>query len=141
MSHVAGVIIVHALIAALTGESAKSTAVEPVLNSVESAIVRKTNAERAKYGRSPLTIDASLLQSARRHAQWMTHNRTMHHASNGAVAENIAMGQRSSSKVIRTWMNSPGHRANILNSRYRRIGVAAYRTSDGRNYWCQQFLR
>ena len=38
-------------------------------------------------------------------------------------------------------MNSPGHRANILNPGYRRIGVAAYRTPEGTVYWCQQFLQ
>jgi uncharacterized protein YkwD len=56
------------------------------------------------------------------------------------VAENIAMGQPSVRGVINSWMTSPGHRANILNARYRRLGVAAYRTPDGTIYWCQQFL-
>ena len=51
------------------------------------------------------------------------------------------MGQNSSAEVINAWMNSSGHRANILNPSYTRIGVAAYVTPGGTIYWCQQFLR
>jgi uncharacterized protein YkwD len=57
------------------------------------------------------------------------------------VAENIAMGQPHSSDVVRSWMNSSGHRANILNGGHLRIGVAAYRTDNGTIFWCQQFRR
>ena len=57
------------------------------------------------------------------------------------VAENIAMGQPHSSDVVRCWMNSSGHRANILNSGHGRIGVAAFRTDNGTIFWCQQFRR
>ena len=57
------------------------------------------------------------------------------------MAENIAMGQRTSNEVLNSWMNSSGHRANILNRSYRRIGVAAYTTPQGTIYWCQQFLQ
>ena len=57
------------------------------------------------------------------------------------VAENIAMGQRNSKEAVRDWMTSRGHRANILNRSYQRIGAAAYRTKSGTIYWCQQFLR
>ena len=57
-----------------------------------------------------------------------------------AVAENIASGQSTPGEAIRDWMNSAGHRANILNARYTRIGAAAYRGPDGQVYWCQQFL-
>jgi uncharacterized protein YkwD len=57
------------------------------------------------------------------------------------VAENIAMGQRSSTEAVQSWMSSPGHRANILDASYTRIGVSAYRTPDGTIFWCQQFLQ
>jgi uncharacterized protein YkwD len=105
---------------------------------VEVAIVNETNAQRAKYGLPPLELDPNLLQTARQHAWWMTRNRTMQHG-NYPVAENIAMGQRSSTEVVNCWMNSSGHRANILNRGHRRIGVAAYTTPSGTTYWCQQF--
>jgi uncharacterized protein YkwD len=78
------------------------------------------------------------LGSARKHAAWMTNNRSMTHTSQ-AVGENIAMGQQSSTDVLNAWMNSDGHRANILNPGYTRIGVAAYTTPEGTIFWCQQF--
>lgn len=105
---------------------------------VEEAVVAQTNAERAQNGLPPLELDPSLTQTARQQAWWMTRNRSMQHG-NYPVAENIAMGQRSSGEVVRSWMNSSGHRANILNRRHRRIGVAAYTTPEGTTYWCQQF--
>ena len=51
------------------------------------------------------------------------------------------MGQNSPQEALNSWMNSSGHRANILNSGYGRIGVAAYRSSSGTTFWCQQFAR
>ncbi len=91
-------------------------------------------------GLRPLMLDLRLLFSARRHAQWMSHNHVMQHTS-APVAENIAMGQNSPQEALNSWMNSSGHRANILNSGYTKIGVAAYRSSNGTTFWCQQFAR
>jgi len=111
-----------------------------LLNPVEERIVQKTNAERRRHGLAPLLIDGHLVRSARRHTAWMTRSRTLRHTT-GDVGENIAMGQQSSHEAVRSWMNSSGHRANILSTGYRKIGVAAYTASDGTVYWCQQFLR
>ena len=86
----------------------------------------------------PLQVDEDLMKSARDHAQWMGRNRAFQH-TRAAVAENIAMGQRDSSEALSSWMNSSGHRANILNPGHRRIGVAAFQTVEGLIYWCQQF--
>ena len=49
------------------------------------------------------------------------------------------MGQPSASEAVRSWMNSSGHRANMLGSGYTRIGVAVAYSSNGTPYWCQQF--
>jgi uncharacterized protein YkwD len=107
---------------------------------VELEVVKATNAERARHGLPALELDPNLVTTARRHTWWMTRNRSMTHG-NYPVAENIAMGQRSSGEVLNSWMNSSGHRANILNRGHRRIGVAAYTTSNGTVYWCQQFTQ
>ena len=107
---------------------------------IEENVVKYTNAQRAKYGLAALEIDHDLMDSARQHAAWMASNRRLIHTSR-PVAENIAMGQPHSQSVVGDWMNSSGHRANILNRGYRRIGVAAYRTPGGTIYWCQQFRR
>jgi uncharacterized protein YkwD len=108
------------------------------LAAIEANIVSYTNDERARYGLPALEVDKELMDTAREHAAWMTENQSMVHTSR-PVAENIAMGQPHSSDVVQSWMNSPGHRANILNPGHRRIGVAAYRTASGVIFWCQQF--
>jgi uncharacterized protein YkwD len=112
----------------------------PSLHPIEARVIERTNSQRVRHGLRPLIVDHGLLRSARQHAAWMTRSRSMVHTTK-PVGENIAMGQRSSSEVVTTWMNSSGHRANILNAGYTRIGVAAYTTPDGTIYWCQQFLR
>ena len=110
------------------------------LVAIEAHVVSYTNQERARYGLPPLEVDKELMETAREHCAWMTRNRTMVHTRR-PVAENIAMGQPHSSDVVRAWMNSSGHRANILNAGHRRIGVAAFRTESGTIFWCQQFRR
>jgi uncharacterized protein YkwD len=110
------------------------------LRQIEKNIVTFTNQERQRYGLPPLKVDPTLVESARRHAIWMTSNQTLQH-TNQPVAENIAVGQPTSQDAVRSWMNSSGHRANILSGGHGRIGVAAYRTAHGTIYWCQQFLR
>jgi uncharacterized YkwD family protein len=54
-----------------------------------------------------------------------------------AAGENIAMGQRTPQEVVTAWMNSPGHRANILNANFTHLGVG-YVASG--NYWTQMFI-
>jgi uncharacterized protein YkwD len=108
------------------------------LATIEANIVSYTNEERVRYGLPEFKVDKELMQTSREHAAWMTRNRSMVHTWR-PVAENIAMGQPHSSDAVRAWMNSSGHRANILNSGHRRIGVAAFRTDEGTIFWCQQF--
>ena len=108
-----------------------------VLTGGESQIIEKTNEARSINGIPPLVVDCRLMGSARRHAQRMAHAASMFHSS--GVAENVATGQPFASDAVVVWLHSPGHRANILNGRYRRIGVAGVVGPDGRTYWVQQF--
>jgi len=110
------------------------------LNRFEHQVIERTNAQRRFFGLRALEVDHRLVGSARRHTAWMTRNRNLQHTT-APVGENIAMGQRNSGEVVTAWMNSPGHRQNILHTGYRKIGVASYTASDGTIYWCQQFLR
>ena len=55
------------------------------------------------------------------------------------AGENIAWGKRSPEEVMNGWMNSSGYRANILNSSFKKIGVACYVGANGRTYWTQLF--
>ncbi len=58
---------------------------------------------------------------------------------NGWVGENIAYGYPTAKSVMRAWMRSPGHRANILRPQFRRIGLGMSTDSNGRIYWVQNF--
>jgi uncharacterized protein YkwD len=55
------------------------------------------------------------------------------------VAENIAYGQKTPEDVMKTWMNSYGHRSNILNSNFNQIGCGMSFSQNGRVYWCVCF--
>ena len=118
----------------------ESTTADAELHPVEVKIIDQTNALRKRHGLARLTISINLVRSARQHTSWMCRNQSLVHTSR-QVGENIATGQQTAAEALRDWMNSPGHRANILNPRYTQIGVAAYRIGqDGAIYWCQQFL-
>ena len=132
-------IAVLCLVFALVASTAAPVHADNNLWPIEREIIAQTNAERAKYGLPPLEADQKLVESARQQAYWMTNNRTLTHTSQ-AVGENIAMGQRTTAEAVRDWMNSSGHRANILRSSYTKMGAGAFVAPDGTIYWCQQFL-
>lgn len=111
-----------------------------------------TNAERAKAGVSALVSNPGLDAAAAEWARHLASTCTFEHSSSqwrnsriaafGWVAsgENIAAGQANAGAVMKSWMNSSGHRANILNTQYKGLGVG-YATSDRcyRTYWVQIF--
>ena len=120
---------------AMNGGSAPGEGI--ALSATESAVIAQTNAARARSGLAPLVADSQLMSGARNHARWMAQNRNMSHGS--GVTENIAMGQTSASEATASWMQSSGHRANMLGGGHTRIGVAMARSANGTAYWCQQF--
>lgn len=115
-------------------------------------VVELVNAERAKYNLAPLTLDTSLANAADTRAkeivQSFSHTRPNgesfstvlkeHGVSYRGSGENIAWGQKTPEIVVNTWMNSEGHRANILNSRFTKIGVGYY-VNNNTPYWVQLF--
>ncbi|MEO3871041.1 CAP domain-containing protein [Nonomuraea sp. B12E4] len=122
---------------------------------LENQVVRLTNAERAKGGCGPLKHDSRLRRAAFGHSADMAENDYFDHDSQdgrdmvdriratgfdgSSWAENIAMGQRSAAEVVEGWMNSDGHRQNIMNCSYTLIGVGAAKDSQGQIYWTQDF--
>lgn len=120
---------------AMNGGSAKPDGIS--LSATESAVIAQTNAARARSGLPPLSADGQLMNGARNHARWMARNRNLSHGS--GVTENIAMGQTSAAEATTSWMQSSGHRANMLDGGHTRIGVAMAHSADGTAYWCQQF--
>ncbi|MEU7745122.1 CAP domain-containing protein [Nonomuraea sp. NPDC049158] len=122
----------------------------------ENEVLRLTNAERAKGGCKPLKHDAQLHKAAFGHSSDMaTKNYFSHTSQDGRSfmdrirgagftggtgwAENIAMGQPTPASVVTGWMNSAGHKANIMNCKYNLIGVGAAKNSKGQIYWTQDF--
>lgn len=117
-----------------------------------SQVVALVNAERTKQGLSALTIDTKVQQAAlvraKESAQSFSHTRpngssfstalTEAGVSYRRAGENIAYGQSTPQQVMNAWMNSSGHRANILNANYTTIGVG-YTVINGTAYWAQLF--
>lgn len=124
-------------------------------SSMKQQVVSLVNAERAKQGLAALKSDSRLAEIAQKKAEDMAKNGYFSHTSPTygsafdmlkaagytykAAGENIAMGQKSAASVMNGWMNSSGHRANILSSSYEKIGVGHAISSDGTPYWVQIF--
>lgn len=126
----------------------------PANKSYAEQVIALTNQARVENGLEPLAMSTSLMESAQFKTDDMAATRILSHDSPNYggmqnilnrfniaysyAGENIAVGQRSPEEVVNAWMNSSGHRANILNSNYTHIGVGY--SSNG-NYWTQHFIR
>lgn len=125
---------------------------DAVLN-YENEVIRLVNEIRTENGLKPLKTNWELSRIARYKSEDMSSNRYFSHTSPTygtpfqmirafglsyrSAGENIAYGQRTPAAVVNAWMNSSGHRANILNASYTQIGVG-YCASG--NYWTQMFI-
>lgn len=118
-------------------------------------VLALTNAERRRAGLAPLSDDPFLTRAAQAHSDDMVARAFYSHtapdgsrpwdraaaAGSGhrAVGENIACGQRSAAEVVEGWMNSPGHRANILKPDFTHLGVGFAGGGPAGTYWTQLF--
>lgn len=116
-------------------------------------VVKLVNEERTKAGLKEVTLDTNIetaaLVRAKEIEKSFSHTRPDgRHFSTAlreqnvnykGAGENIAWGQSSPEAVMNAWMNSEGHRANILNPNYTKIGVGYYQNAKGTNYWTQLF--
>lgn len=117
-------------------------------------VVELVNNERAKAGLGKVTLNETLKNAARVRAKEsavsFSHTRPNgtafstvlqeYNISYRGAGENIAWGQKTPKEVMEGWMNSSGHRANILNGNFTKIGVGFYQDQNGRNYWSQLFV-
>ena len=124
---------------------------------LETEVVRLVNVERSKQGLMLLTENWQLSRIARYKSQDMINKSYFSHTSPtygspfqmiesfgirfSAAGENIAYGQPTPQAVMVAWMNSPGHRANILSPSYTQIGVGLAKDASGRCYWTQHFIK
>jgi uncharacterized YkwD family protein/spore coat assembly protein SafA len=126
------------------------------VKSIESQVMQLTNQERAKNGLKALTPDWELSRVARYKANDMRDKNYFSHTSPTygspfdmmknfgisyrSAAENIAAGQTTPASVVQAWMNSSGHRANILSTSSTYIGVGYSQGGSNRHYWVQMFI-
>ncbi|WP_429371783.1 CAP domain-containing protein [Paenibacillus sp. DS2015] len=120
-------------------------------SSVATQVVTLVNEERAKSGLKPLTIHAGLITVALDKAKDMSNNNYFDHnsptygspfdmmkqygVSYSYAGENIAQGQKTPAEVMKAWMNSTGHRENIMSANFTQIGVGFHN-----GYWVQEFI-
>jgi len=117
-------------------------------------VVELVNKERKSAGLNPVTLntDATTAAQVRAEESSVSFSHTRPDGTSFATAlkdagvsyrscgENIAWGQKTPEQVMEGWMNSAGHRANILNASYTEIGVGFYQNASGVNYWSQLFI-
>ena len=141
------------------------TMAAPVAAGPAESVLSSINAARAKAGCGPLRFNSKLMAAARSHAKAMAEQNFFGHAGKDGsrmssrikrqgysfrtAAENIAAGQKSAGEVVRSWLQSSGHRRNILNCRMEETGIAlVYQANDRpirgnraplRYYWVQVF--
>lgn len=122
-------------------------------SSYEQQVLNLVNKERRSQGLSALSLSAEARQAARVRAKEIVSSFS-HTRPNGtscftvlneigakytSAGENIAKGQKTPEQVVEAWMNSPSHRANILSSKYTKLGVGCY-FNGSNTYWAQMFL-
>ncbi|MFF8847018.1 CAP domain-containing protein [Streptomyces sp. NPDC015127] len=133
--------------------SAPSTAPTSGASSAESAVLGLVNEERANVGCAPVKMSAALSDLARAHSKDMAVRGFFDHTNpdgetpwdradkagvSNLGAENIARGQADAGAVMNAWMQSEGHRANMLNCDFTTMGVGVY-MGDGGPWWTQNF--
>ena len=115
-------------------------------------VLELVNYERAKEHLKPLKLSSSMNHYAQIRAKEIT-KKFSHTRPSGyfcftvipkpyrTVGENIAAGQRSANEVVTAWMNSPDHRANIMNPKFRELGMGYLYLQDSKykHYWAQLF--
>ncbi|MDD4773277.1 MAG: CAP domain-containing protein [Eubacteriales bacterium] len=136
-----------------TAAPAPAPAANSSVSDIEREVTQLVNVIRAENGLGALTIDETLSQTARAKAVDMAQNNYFSHTSPtygspfdmmkqfgvdyNTAGENIAKGYSTAQAVVDGWMNSPGHRANILNASFTHTGVGY---TDNGNHWAQMFI-
>ncbi|MFC9283193.1 sigma-70 family RNA polymerase sigma factor [Streptomyces collinus] len=137
-----------------TPSAADTPDAAPTSSGTVDQVVALVNQQRATAGCGPVTEDPQLEKAAQGHSDDMAARNFFEHTNpDGAdpgqritaagyrwstYGENIAKGQQTPQSVMDSWMNSPGHRANILNCSFKNIGVGVHRGSGG-PWWTQDF--
>jgi uncharacterized protein YkwD len=139
-------------------------ALSPTTGSVDAAVHHPrrhvavlVNTRRIEHGLRPLRLVPAVIRAAQNHSRDQARMQLMTHTGSdgsscgdrltrqgyrwSAWGENVAMGYPTARSVVRAWMHSAGHRANILNPRFRDVGVGLRRSADGTPYWTLDLAR
>lgn len=124
---------------------------------LETEVIKLVNIERAKANRPLVKENKEVTNVARLKSKDFVDKKYFSHTSPtygspfemlrsfnipfSAAAENIASGQKTASEVVKSWMSSSGHQANILNTNYNQIGVGVARDNRGNLFWTQIFIK
>lgn len=139
------------------GQTLVIPVLDPKIDEFQNKVVALTNVERAKHGLPALKINWELQRMARIKSEDMRNKNYFDHHSPtfgspfdmmkqfgipySYAGENIAAGQQTPESVVKAWMNSPGHRANILKREFTEIGCGVALGGSYRIYWSQEFIR
>jgi uncharacterized protein YkwD len=148
-------VLLGAAAAAIGMTPASADSAESLPSPTVRQVISMVNQARSRAGCGPVAYNSRLGSAARQHSADMAGRRYFSHYTPGgagpgnrmlnagyrwnAYGENIAWGQRSPGQVMNAWLNSPDHRHNILNCRYRSIGVGVAYNRNGTPYWTQDF--
>ncbi|UFU00238.1 CAP domain-containing protein [Radiobacillus kanasensis] len=137
------------------GQTEEEKPASSEVHAFEQEVVELTNKERKNQGLKPLELSEEVSKVARAKSQDMVDKNYFSHQSPTygspfnmmnefeinyrTAGENIAKGQRTPAEVVKAWMNSAGHRANILNAEFTHIGVG-FVEANGTTYWTQMFI-
>jgi uncharacterized protein YkwD len=157
----AALVIVTACSSAPSAPDNAGPRIEPAgsLSATAADLIELTNAERRRAGLPELRANDRLVRAAQIQAEQVAAAGRLEHTLAGAgypaledrlaaagyewrdAGENLASGQRGAAEAMVTWMNSPGHRANILNDAYTELGTGFLIDRNGRPYYVQVFGR
>ncbi len=133
-------------IVVVTGCSRHDTTINTGPEISRSEIMLAHNKERTIQKVPQLELDPLLQERAQKWAEWMAQHNSLVHShlvmggtNYNTMGENIAMGFTDIDSVMNGWMNSSGHRRNILNRQFNHAGFGYARAGDGPPYWCAQF--
>jgi len=153
-----GVFVPPATVATTTTAKTAGTVIVPTAQerAFANEVLALVNAERAKEGLAALSmthtgLNNAAMKRAEEIISTFSHDRpdgtswssvlAEYDVPGGTAGENIAMGYRTPESVVTGWMDSPGHRRNIMSTSYTHIGIGVSITSGGVPHWVQLFLK
>jgi uncharacterized protein YkwD len=137
-----------ALVGASSG-AAEAAAYRNAPNSYEQSILYWTNVQRKRHGVRPLTLGSCVDRYAESWGRHLASTNTFYHQSlspimrtcdKRAAGENLGKGNVSARRMVQLWMNSAGHRRNLLNPHYHHIGIGSVYSGGGTLYTVQDFV-